>query len=275
MTTPPGTSDALVCLSPHPDDAALSCGGLLAMLQGRGWSPHVVTVCAGPAPPPEELTPFARYLHRSWGDLADPVAHRRQEDACALDALGCTGTWWSYRDAIYRHPAYDAPERLFGSPAEEPELLEELLARCADLPGGVLLFPLGIGHHVDHQLLFRVGWRLGESFYAAGGQRRVAFYEDLPYVAWESGLHLGPGGEQDRPVRERLDELSLTLYPQRIDIAPFWPLKEAAVSCYGSQFAELTRDGVPLLEALARYAAALLPEGYAERLWWPEEGSWI
>ncbi len=243
----------IVCLSPHSDDAALSCGGLLA-LQAPA---HVVTVFAGPAPAEQDLTPFARQLHRDWGDPVDPMAHRRREDSCALEVLGCAGTWWDYRDAVYRHPAYDSVEAIFGRSADEAALEDELRARCAALSGELLLFPLAVGRHVDHQLLFRVGWALHQ----AG--RRVAFYEDLPYVAWQQGPQV------------RLQELAGRLVPQVVEITPSWPAKVAAISCYASQFAALTQDGVHLLEAVERYAAALVPGRHAERLWWPEEGGWI
>jgi uncharacterized protein len=241
----------LTCISPHPDDAALSCGGLLAMEAARCRPGHVVTILAGPAPSPEKLTTFARAVHHEWGDLADPTTHRRQEDACALEVLGCTGTCWDYLDAIYRHPAYDSNDHLFGTPADEAPFEEELRARCAALPGERLLFPLAIGHHVDHQLLFRVGWSLAQ----AG--RPVAFYEDMPYVAWENS------------PAARLAELDRPLFPQVVEITPFWRTKVEAVSCYASQFASLARGNIPLLEALERYATSILPGRYTERMWHP------
>jgi LmbE family N-acetylglucosaminyl deacetylase len=239
----------LVCISPHPDDAALSCGGLLARQAAQGRPALVVTVCAGDPPPPEAWTPFARTLHREWGGRPNPMAHRRAEDAQALAVLGCAGEAWTYRDAIYRHPAYDSVDAIFGPPADEPALEHELGDRCAALPAGLFLFPLAVGRHVDHQLLFRVGWQL----HAAG--RPVAFYEDVPYVAWEGS------------PASRLAELGRPLWPHRVEITPQWPAKVAAISCYPSQFSELTHKGVPLLAAVERYAAALAVSGYAERLW--------
>jgi LmbE family N-acetylglucosaminyl deacetylase len=195
------------------------------------------------------LTPFARTLHQEWGDPPNPMAHRRAEDTQALAVLGCASQMWSYRDAIYRHPAYDSEDAIFGRLADEATLEEELCDRCATLPASLWLFPLAVGRHVDHQLLFRVGWQL----YEAG--RSVAFYEDVPYVAWAGS----PAG--------RLAALGRPLWPHRTEITPYWSTKIAAISCYPSQLAVLTYRGVPLLEAVAHYAAALTVSGYTERLW--------
>ncbi len=246
----------LVCLSPHPDDAVFSCGGLLSRWRAEGRPVQVITVFAGPPPPKEELSPLAQLLHLAWGDLPDPVAHRRQEDARALRVLRCAGRWWPYRDAIYRHPAYDSLEALYGRPAEEDALEKALRRRCLRYPGEVFLFPLAVGNHVDHQILFRVGQEVER----AG--RAVAFYEDLPYTAWEGG------------PEARLAEVGQTLRPQVVEVTAYWPRKMAAVSRYASQLPSLARDGVSLEEALERYASSLLPGGYAERLWWPKEGGW-
>jgi LmbE family N-acetylglucosaminyl deacetylase len=48
-----------VFVSPHPDDAALSCGGLIANLRARGKPVAIVTIFCGPGPLPR-LTPYQR-----------------------------------------------------------------------------------------------------------------------------------------------------------------------------------------------------------------------
>lgn len=241
----------VVCLSPHLDDAVLSCGGLLSRWRAEGRPVRVITVFAGPPPPQEELSLLALLLHQAWGDLPDPVAYRRREDIRAMRVLRLSGRRWTYRDAIYRHPAYDSFDALFGRPAEEEALEKALRRRCRALQADLLLFPLAVGHHVDHQVLFRVGQALEE----AG--RTVAFYEDLPYTAWEGG------------PEARLAEVGRPFSPEVVEVTPWWSLKMAAISRYASQLPALSRDGLSVQEALERYASSLLPGGYAERLWWP------
>ncbi|MGH2521295.1 MAG: PIG-L deacetylase family protein, partial [Anaerolineales bacterium] len=49
-------------LSPHFDDAALSCGGTIHQQTRQGERAVVVTVCAGDSPP-GPLSAFAQTLH--------------------------------------------------------------------------------------------------------------------------------------------------------------------------------------------------------------------
>jgi LmbE family N-acetylglucosaminyl deacetylase len=185
------------------------------------------------------------------------VALRRSEDERAAAVLGSTATWWPYLDAIYRDPKYDSWEQIAAENVEEHALVEELRQRCAALSEPILLFPLAVGHHVDHQVVFRAGWALQQT------GRCVAFYEDLPYTAWKGG------------PQTRLAELAQVLHPQLVGTTESWPAKLEAVSAYASQLDALSHEGVSVLEFLDRYGASLLPGGRAERLWWPQEGVWI
>ena len=53
-----------VYLSPHLDDAVLSCGGLIHRQVVAGQRPLVVTIFAGTPPVDVELSDFARFLPR-------------------------------------------------------------------------------------------------------------------------------------------------------------------------------------------------------------------
>lgn len=142
--TPP-----LLVVSPHRDDAVLSCGTLLAARPGA----VVVTVFAGtPADgaPPED---------------ADLDA-RRREDTQALALLGAQPLWLDFADAP------DAPPR---SADAVVAALEAVVARLA--PASVLL-PMGLFHE-DHTLVHEAALRVmrrrplrAEAWFA---------YEDVPY----------------------------------------------------------------------------------------------
>ena len=81
-----------VYLSPHLDDAVLSCGGLIHRQRQEGESVLVVTIFAGSADQ-AAASDFATSLCRSWGLGPDPVMARRIEDQRAL----------SFLSAEYRH----------------------------------------------------------------------------------------------------------------------------------------------------------------------------
>lgn len=158
----------VVILSPHFDDAVLSCWQLLE-------SPADVTVVNvfGGSPPPGTPVP--------WWDEAtgatDPVERmreRRMEDRVALALAGRAGVALDLLDAQYRH---------------EPLAVATVVARLTDVvaSGALVYAPAGMSHHPDHELIrsaaiemARAGWRL-------------ALYADLPHSiergwpAWVTG----------------------------------------------------------------------------------------
>ena len=88
-----------IYLSPHLDDAVLSCGGRISQQTARGEKVLVVTVCAGD-PPPAPLSEFAQALHIRWALPFHPVAARRDEDEAALAVLGASALHLPLPDCI-------------------------------------------------------------------------------------------------------------------------------------------------------------------------------
>jgi LmbE family N-acetylglucosaminyl deacetylase len=170
-----------IYLSPHFDDVALSCGGLVWEQVRSGDTVSIWTVCAGSAPD-GGLSPFAKELHLCWRTNQDATAQRRLEDLHSCQRLGTTSQYFTIPDCIYRlNPhtdefLYISEESLNGSlqraDTENISLLrEEIKSR---IPQDVtLVCPLGLGNHVDHQLT-----RLA----AEGLDRTGWYYADYPYV---------------------------------------------------------------------------------------------
>jgi LmbE family N-acetylglucosaminyl deacetylase len=172
-----------IYLSPHLDDAVLSCGGLIwHQIQG-GEQVEVWTVCAG-EPPPGQLSLFAQVLHKRWG-IEDQfvVTERRKEDLQALNILGASVKHFSVPDAVYRrHPKtdqiiYNSWEDVINgiAPGEERLVDRLVIDLSSSLPVEAhLVAPLTLGNHVDH-LITRVA--------AEQLHRPVSYFLDFPYAS--------------------------------------------------------------------------------------------
>jgi LmbE family N-acetylglucosaminyl deacetylase len=169
-----------IFISPHFDDAALSCGGLIYELGQKGERVEIWTICAG-YPEPGRLSEFAARTHAIWGtgEGRETVDLRRGEDRAAATALGAVVQHFSNLDCIYRtDPAgnFIYPESVFDPPRPaDASLPVRIAAELAPnlVPGDRIICPLAVGNHVDHVLTFK----------AVGLLRRpLIYYADFPYL---------------------------------------------------------------------------------------------
>ncbi|HEV2235934.1 MAG TPA: PIG-L family deacetylase, partial [Ktedonobacterales bacterium] len=220
-----------IYLQPHFDDAALSCGGALGVQQMAGLRTLVITVFGGAPPAGTAISPFATQNLQRMGLSLDPkeaVRQRREEDAAALELLGADTLWLDYPDAILRGtpPFYASEEALFGT-VNSGDLnidseLATLLPRIHELaPLAVIYAPLGIGHHVDHQLCCSAADRLAQR------KVNVKFYEDFPYVSRSGAL------------AARQKDLGISMEPEWVEISGVLRTKEEAIARYSSQVPQL------------------------------------
>jgi LmbE family N-acetylglucosaminyl deacetylase len=244
-----------VYIAPHLDDAVLSCGGRIALQTSAGQRVLVVTICAGRPAAGTELSPFAQYLHTAWALGDDPVALRREEDRRALALLGCAGLQLELLDAPYRAGAYGERDAVFGSPIAYDPLataLDPILAQLyAQQPGARFYLPLGVGQHVDHQLVCAAGTNL----HTQGVD--IVWYEDAPYAA-----------KQPQAVARRLAALPDQYVPEVIAIDAMLERKLSAIGEYRSQLRELF--GAAAMEQVMTDYAALLgsdQHSFGERIW--------
>lgn len=182
-----------VYLSPHLDDVALSCGGLVWEQAQAGLRPSIWTICAGD-PPRGALSPFAHALHTRWQSGEEAVRQRRAEDIASCRVLGVSYRHLPIPDCIYRRGPgdgevlYPTEASLFGALHEqEADLVERLSAELANsLPRqAVVVAPLAIGGHVDHRLTRAAVERLFLKPPAAAGWI-LWYYADYPYAGKHS-----------------------------------------------------------------------------------------
>ncbi len=170
-----------VYLSPHFDDVALSCGGLVWEQVQHGEPVSIWTMCAG-EPPPGRLSPFARQLHARWQADYDAPANRRDEDVRSCRILGVSLLHFTLPDCIYRRDPitgafmYTTEESLNGPlQSGDARVVSGLRLELKRLlpPAPTLICPLALGNHVDHQLTRQA---------AEGLSVNRLYYADFPYV---------------------------------------------------------------------------------------------
>lgn len=210
--------EGLVIISPHLDDAVLSCSGLLSSRPGA----TVVTVCTAEPEGDHPLTPWDRACGFRAGDSVMTI--RKREDDAALALFGARAVWLDIVEGQYE-PLN--PDLVRGRLVQA---LSELRPTCVGVPMGI--------SHPDHVVVAEVSLQLAQAH--AGIDWIV--YEELPYFVSHPGL-----------VAERQETLRswgvpgslVTVHPERVR-------KSAALHRYRTQCRALW-EALPLTLGEERY----------------------
>ncbi|MGO9874006.1 MAG: PIG-L deacetylase family protein [Acidimicrobiia bacterium] len=226
----PGELDQLLVISPHLDDAVVSCGALL--LAHRGAS--VATLfAASPATYSDPLNEHDTDCGFTPGD--DTMALRRDEDVRALAAVGATPRWLH----LHQHSHVERADPI----VEPPGAVDALVETIADLQPTCVVAPLGLSHP-DHQACHAS---------ALAARERAdpvpwLWYSDLPYVFIPRVL----------AARFRaLHKVGITATPACPSVSNDFPAKWRAFGEYVTQ--------VPVLDRLWRLRERL--ERAGEQYW--------
>lgn len=236
----------IIFLSPHLDDAVLSCGAILFDLAyKRRRKVAVWTLFSGDVPA-GRLSPFAAELHSRWNTGMEAPKARRAEDKLACERLGVAPHYWMVPDCIYRNrqqsdqPLIVKNEDLFNLRVEEESaLVQELSERLRQslFPESVLVLPLGVGNHIDHLITRAVGENLVGSKY---------YYADYPYA----------GAHPDEIVQRVPGNARRIQYPLNNASLAAW---QYAVEAYTSQLSTFWSSLSEMYRAIEHYANS--PQG--------------
>ncbi len=109
-----------VFVSPHPDDAALSCGGLIASLRELGQTVTILTVFSGSGDPDTNLSPYQREALGFGSKAIWPVTESFNRSAIRADhpstanATATLPAWAADEDRLEATQAYaDAEAKRF------------------------------------------------------------------------------------------------------------------------------------------------------------------
>lgn len=227
-------------ISPHPDDAAYSLGGSLALRRALGLA-TVIDVA------------FGRSSHAVDGisdwDSYEITDLRCREERWFSDHIGAQSRIGSLPDLLLRTP--DARTRMRQGESLDERLMAAVQARVRT---GVareecrVLAPMAAGLMPDHALVAAAAC-------AAVPDDRLLVYEDLPYARFPDGHAVGLDMYASRGRQ---------LTPVDIDITSAFEEKMDNLTLYRSQL----HPDVPGLirEAATRFAERGGPK-YVERIW--------
>ncbi|HEX8940926.1 MAG TPA: PIG-L family deacetylase [Candidatus Limnocylindrales bacterium] len=188
------------------------------------------------------------------GDL---MAERRLEDERYAYFAEASIVFLDLPDAVFR--GYEGDDELLAEPRPDDRAPFEIVRReIARLEPQKVYLPLGVGDHVDHQLLRRVGMELlaEDRRWVMPGPEwagRVVFYEDFPYAWWNEFdrlEQLPPGALAGLPE-------GVTLVPEYGDITDVVERKVDGLRLYRSQLERLFGGERAMAEAVRGHAARL------------------
>jgi len=235
-----------IFVSPHLDDAVLSCGGGIARLVRARVPVTVVTVVTADQALGTPLSSLARRNHASWAVGDQPFEVRRAEDLAALQLLGADAEHLAMLDAMYRRSPSGAPlyADSLSAPAPDdvgrflPQLESALRAwGLAARPEASVFCPTGTGGHVDHALTRQAVERIVKP-------DSIVHYEEYPYVSRPNASATTDRGSENSPAH------TLTLSPEELQA------RIDAIACYVSQLRGLFPSQS---ERLSEIAAARIP----------------
>jgi LmbE family N-acetylglucosaminyl deacetylase len=223
MTPPPpsqvrrslSTSETWLFLSPHLDDAVLSCGALIESEANRR-NIAVLTLFSECSPAPHTRAAKSFLRQCAAPDAGTLFEARQKEDAAVLAELGVQYQHLGATDALFRrrhqplivhsflgkalpelvhrYPTYRFDIALGRLSRGDSKLIKELKDRVRQLirefAAGLVFCPVGVGNHVDHLITRMVGE-------ASAGQR--VFYSDFPYNQFQ---HPDPAFLRSRNLNE-------------------------------------------------------------------------
>jgi LmbE family N-acetylglucosaminyl deacetylase len=240
----------MIYLSPHLDDAALSCGGRIFQQTAQGQRVLIVTIMAG-EPEPGHVSEYAQTLHDRWELPPEVVAARRAEDVAACQILGADYLHLNIPDCIYRTDP-ESGRDLYGDWAGitgqihplEQNLIQDLVNQFAALsPHRQMIAPLAIGNHVDHQIVRQAAERCCGT--------RLVYYEDFPY-SQDAAAHAAVIPPTSRFWRHQLIPLS----EEAIQV------KIKAIAAFTSQLSTFFDGRVDLEDQIIRHTNTIGGEQY-------------
>ena len=172
-----------IYLSPHLDDAVLSCGGIILNQRKAGIPVEIWNWMSGIPADDLPLSDLARSVHAEWelDSVKEVYAARLAEDRLAISRVDASVRYFDFLDCIYRRDDAGTvlyPDDIFVPPhAADGQLMEDIALVLQEnlRTDDILVAPLTIGNHPDHVIVARAAEKIGHP---------LCYYADIPYSIW-------------------------------------------------------------------------------------------
>lgn len=234
-------------MSPHLDDAILSCGTYIYKSIKNKTKVLIATVFSGLLDA-QYLSPLAKWFH-GLCDLDDfAMKTRCIEDINACSFLKANNIHFDLHECLYRlkvdgSPKYIHEQDIYSADITlEMDTVNEVIStflKSINLNDyDEIYIPLGIGRHIDHLILRVAVETIVNEYYQS---TIVKYYEDIPYVCsnkdvnWEMELT-----KSLRPYYYIINKEEFEIYIKTI-------------SMYKSQTCMIWKDNREMVQQLKRY----------------------
>lgn len=241
-------------ISPHLDDAILSCGGLIKYLLNK-TQVSVATVFTEASPAPYTLSAKAFLSQCDFNEAGSLFKKRRKEDMILMKRLNIKNIHFHFQDALWRkkiksgwfkkylaeflpefghiYPTYRfhaISGRVSGMDRDLLENIKKQLAIIFQNKERFAVFcPLALGNHVDHIIVRDI---------VSGLFKNAIFWSDFPY-------NMAKKEKNNRFVeKNKLESFSRNVLPKE---------KAELIFCYGTQIKAMFPQGVPIIPEVYYY----------------------
>lgn len=231
----------VIFFSPHLDDAVLSCGGLITKFVKEKKRILVVTIFNKVDKSHIVSDVMSNYVEKcGYSDPLELSKIRGFEDEKVMNRLGVAKKWMNFVEADYRSIYKNQEQMVSEENLNKEKVLVgkvqigiERLIENNLIENGELYFPLGLGKHIDHLILRKVGEKFKNI--------KVYFWEDYPYKMYTSN--------QSQLLRLR-DKYCLNRVEE---VQEFLEIKESLIRMYESQIKVIFGNKPMFLSSFEKY----------------------
>ena len=174
----------VLIISPHLDDAVLSCGDLIDKLVNEKYSVDVITIFSKEMKK-SQLSSAAIKFHNNCFLPDNPMKQRKQEDKLAHEYLKCNSYYMELPECLYRKYKtkflYPDLDNIYHLDKDDSKIIKKIEKGLIKIINNYdyILAPLGLGGHADHIASNKAVNNIMQEI-----KGKLYFYEEVAYVCY-------------------------------------------------------------------------------------------